>query len=355
LIITNVRLLNFRNYVDENVLFVKGINLITGPNGAGKTNLVEALDYATLGTSFRVNDNRSLIRNNEEKARIILNFVNPKQNEIDITIYPNKKVMFVNNVMLHKVSELQNYLKTLVFTPRDVNFFNETPAYRRHFMDLGIINDDKEYLSLRTDYEKILKARNNLLKEDVVDGVYLDVLTSKLIAYGKEISERRSEFITNLNESLKFVLNKIAPSLSNVTLVYRPSLTHFKRDEEDLKKEYERIKNEEKLKKVTLLGPHRDELEGYLNSKPIATHASQGQKRLIAIALKLAPYHLIKEYHETPVVILDDVLSELDAEHEEKLITYLRELKQVFITTTSSDINANAKYEIKDTHIRRIN
>lgn len=353
MIVTNIRLLNFRNYIDEDVSFVKGINVITGLNGAGKTNLVEAIDYCSLGSSFRNVTNEALIRNNEEKGRIIVSIFRPQREEIDITLFRNKKVITLNGDPLKRVSELQGHLSTLVFTPQDVNFFNESASVRRRFLDKGLSERDKAYLEERNDYEKILKERNLLLKEDEIDTRYLSVLTEKLVSLGKVISEKRDKYIRALNKEANNILELIAPELGKISLEYEASLPKFYEEEEVIRKIVQRNEKTERIRQHTLFGPHRDDLKAKISGNYVDTHASQGEKRLIALSLKLSPYNLVKTHHDHPVVILDDVLSELDNRHQDALINYLRTLQQVFITATTFNERANAHYEISENHIRR--
>jgi DNA replication and repair protein RecF len=352
LIITSVRLLNFRNYVDEEVQFVKGLNVIEGPNGAGKTNIVEALHLASLGKSFRVTESKNLIKNGEEKARIILTLVKPTKNEIDITLKGNQKYILVNGKPLPKVSMLNEYLHTLVFSPSDITFFETSPLTRRDYLDEQISYFDKTYLDVRKDYEKIVKARNENLKSEQFDDKLHEVYTQKFVTLGLEITRKREIYIKKLENALSNSINEMTKKRIPLRLEYQNSLKSRSSEEENVKALLA-LKEREKVLGVSLKGPHRDDLVAFIGPNKVATHASQGQKRLLAIALKVAPYDLIENYHEKPVVILDDVLSELDKDHQEQLLDYIKKFKQVFITTTKYALNAHAIYEVKANHISR--
>lgn len=355
MLISNLELLDFRNYPKLQAIFTSGLNVIIGNNGIGKTNVVEAIDLFGFAKSFRTNDTKNLIRQGQQKAIINTTIHIPSRIEIQIELKERSKRVLVNGKTLPKLSHLSRYVSCTTFQPEDVLFFDDSPQKRRRFIDTNIVRQDEIYLGALTRYEKFLKERNAALKREANEEL-LNLIDPSFLKEAALIVEKREKYIHDLARVVNKILKELTKEYLNLKLQYSSSLGSkeniLQNGIEILKKERRR----ELALESTTLGPHRDDLMAILNGRNAKEHASQGQKRLIAIALTLAPYFMEKEDHKKPIIILDDVLSELDLNHQERLINLLLKCNQVFITATHYDNHAHAIYEITDTkEIRRIN
>lgn len=352
--ISELELLNFRNYPKLHVIFTTGLNVIVGNNGVGKTNVVEAIDLFGFGRSFRTSEAKNLIRYGEEKAFVTAIVHTTTRLEISLEITAKGKKITVNGKTLPKLSALSRYVNCTTFQPEDVLFFDDTPGRRRKYLDTNLVRRDELYLAAITRYEKLLKERNALLKKEE-SGELLSLINEPFLKEAATISEKRDKFIKELNKNVNEILQQLSPDKMVVRFTYESSLGS---KENILKNGLETLKKNEvreKIMQTTLSGPHRDDIGATLNGKKIKESASQGQKRLIVIALTLAPYFIEKESYKKPIVILDDVLSELDSYHQGKLIELLLKCNQAFITTTNYDNYAHAIYSVDETkQMRRI-
>lgn len=355
MIISNLELLNFRNYPKLNVIFTSGLNVIVGKNGVGKTNIVEAIDLFGFARSFRTNETKNLIRYGSEKAILTATVHIPSRTEIALELRPRSKKVTVNGKTLPKLSHLSRYVSATTFEPSDVLFFDESPAKRRRYLDTNIVRQDEIYLQNITRYEKLLKERNALLKTEDGDEM-LALINGPFLEVAAHIVKRRTTFMKDLAKATNEILRKLSMDALNVSLNYHSTLGSEASIIEKGPDLLAKAKDKERVLQTTMAGPHRDDILATLNGKNLKEHASQGQKRLVVIALTLAPYYLEKDEHKKPVIILDDVLSELDEFHQERLLDVLRTCKQVFITTTSYNNHAHAIYEVsEEKEIRRIN
>lgn len=355
MLISNLELLDFRNYPKLQAIFTSGLNVIIGNNGIGKTNVVEAVDLFGFAKSFRTNDTKNLIRQGQQKAIINATIHIPSRIEIQIELKERSKRVLVNGKTLPKLSHLSRYVSCTTFQPEDVLFFDDSPQKRRRFIDTNIVRQDEIYLGALTRYEKFLKERNAALKREANEEL-LNLIDPSFLKEAALIVEKREKYIHDLARVVNKILKELTNEYLNLKLQYSSSLG----SKENILQHGIEILTKERRRELALesttLGPHRDDLMAILNGRNAKEHASQGQKRLIAIALTLAPYFMEKEDHKKPIIILDDVLSELDLNHQERLINLLLKCNQVFITATHYDNHAHAIYEITDTkEIRRIN
>lgn len=354
MILTQLRLYNFRNHTALEVSFVKGLNVLVGPNGAGKTNIVEAIHMLGFASSFRSRDGSVIVQKEKTKAHIeaVLNL--PQKTVVEFDITPKGKVITVNSKILRKTSELNQTLNLTTFVPEDVFFFDREPKNRRKFLDERISKENDLYLSALINYEKILKERNALLKNERPDE-RLDIVTRQLVKEAQKIVLERQKYAKKLESVVNKVMGQISSHPIVVTLTYQPSLKNSKDFENDALAAFKAITDKERILQTTTLGPHRDDVGALLQGKDVKDHASQGQKRLIAIALKIAPYFIESDTNRKPIIILDDVLSELDDIHQEKLLDLLNRVGQSFITTTKYENYAAAIFDVAAGEIKRRN
>ncbi|MGI6735264.1 MAG: DNA replication/repair protein RecF [Bacilli bacterium] len=354
MLISNLELLNYRNYTKLNVIFTSGLNVIVGDNGTGKTNVVEAIHLFAFAKSFRTNETKALIKHETPKAIVSATVHTPSRTDISIELNPRSKKVLVNGKTLSKISQLSRYVRTTTFEPEDVLFFDASPAKRRRFIDSNLSSQDEIYLATLVRYEKLLKERNALLKDDDSDEA-LDLIDKPFIETAAILVEKRLKFVRELNKYVNEVLLKLSDEALNVKLVYECSFGSAANIEKSGLRLLKENRARERVLESTSFGPHRDDLLAKINGHGVKEHASQGQKRLIMIALALAPYFLEKDLHKKPIIILDDVLSELDAYHQERLIELLLTCNQAFITATSYENHAHAIYEVTPAReLRRI-
>ena len=346
--IKSITLKNFRNHNYLSFSFQKGINVISGPNGIGKTNIVEAIYYLSLARSFRTNDTYNLIQKGKDDAEIS-SIISEGElvRKIRINISKEGKKILLNNKPVSKLSELVKCVNVVLFEPKDVLLFRGSPKERRNFLDINISKKSAIYLDHISRYDKILRQRNDLLKQENVDEVLLDTTTEMLVKLAEPIVSYRQLYVKDIND----ILNKIARALtgvnSEIEIKYTPFVPFDSEFKESAKKAFKGALEGDLKRKATSIGIHREDFSVSLNGRDIAMFGSQGENRLVALALKLSPYFLIEDKDKRPVVVLDDVMSELDKTHKERLIKFLQKFEQVFITSTNQVVKDAAHYELK--------
>ena len=349
MIINSLTIKNFRNHEFLTFDFSKGINAITGPNASGKTSVVEAIYYLSLARSFRgVNDNE-LIRHNAEfpcdiSAKICEGNINKI---IRIIITNGGRRCFVNGKPITKLKELLDVVNVVLFEPKNVFLFQGQPKDRRNFLDINLAKKSSVYYDYLLDYEKILKERNEILKSPKIDETLLETNTEMLVKKAGPIVQFRQMYIKDINDILNKITRTLAGENNFVEVNYKPFVPYDNEFEKNAIAAFNKALESDLRHKSTSIGIQREDFSISLNGKDIASCGSQGQNRLVAIAIKLAPYFLIKDEDKRPIVILDDVMSELDQEHRQRLIKFLKKFEQVFITGTKLTIEDAKIYQIK--------
>ncbi len=339
MLIKKISLKNFRNHNSLSFDFSDHLNVLTGLNAVGKTNVVEAIYYLSLGRSFRTNEDIELINKNHEKAEIDAVILEGElTRKIKIIITKTGRMVMINGKSISKLSELSKCVNVILFQPKDVQLFSGPPRDRRNFLDISISKKSSIYLDYISRYEKVLKERNDLLKSDNIDQTLLDVTTELLIKLSGSIISYRQMYVKDIND----ILNKITRALTGIKetfeVKYYPFVPYDADFNENAKKAFKRAEEGDFKHKQTSIGVHREDISISLNGRDIATFGSQGENRIAALALKLSPYFLIEDKDKKPIIVLDDVMSELDQKHQERLIKFLRKFNQVFITATKLDI-----------------
>ena len=337
--IKNLSLKNFRNHTKAYFDFSNNLNVLTGPNAVGKTNIVEAIYYLSLGRSFRANEDIELIKKNQDKAEISATITEGElTRKIKVNITRSGRTITMNGKSIAKLSELAKCVNVILFQPKDVMLFSGPPRDRRNFLDISISKKSAIYLDYISRYEKVLKERNDLLKSEKVDQTLLDVTTELLVKLSGSIISYRQMYVKDIND----ILNKITRALTGkdekFELKYYPFVNYDAEFTDNAKKAFKRAEESDFKHKQTSIGVHREDISISLNGRDIAIFGSQGENRIAAIALKLSPYFLIEDKDKKPIVVLDDVMSELDHKHQERLIKFLRKFNQVFITATKLDL-----------------
>ncbi len=344
--VESLELLNFRNYEDLHISFDKGTNIFYGDNAQGKTNILEAVYMASTAKSHRSSKDKEIISFGEEEAHIKMFVRKSKFSErIDMHLKKNKaKGIAINGIPIRKASELFGISNVVIFSPEDLNLIKNGPADRRRFIDMELCQLDSVYTSCLSNYNKTLLQRNKLLKELQYNSDYMDLIKVydiQIVKYGKAIIEKRSNFINELNDITADIHYRLTGSKENLKLVYEPNVPAACFEEE-----LERGLERDMRNKVSLTGPHRDDMMFTANDIDLRKYGSQGQQRSAALSLKLAEIELVKKkINDTPVLLLDDVLSELDSSRQEHLLECISDI-QTFITCTGLDDFVNNHFTI---------
>ena len=331
--IKKLQLNDFRNYPSLDISFNEGINFLVGINGAGKTNILEAISILSSGKSFVTSDEKNCIAIGKEFAILKATYQKDKERSIKIILSKEGKKIEKDLKEVHKLSEMIGSILSITFSPKDVRFFIDAPQDRRKFVDYSLSIIEPYYLSLISQYRELLKNRNALLKREC-DVNLLDVIEEQMIPLQKEIILKRRKFIDDLEKEMKnlysyFKEGEISLLYKNSTLSYVDSLNFISL----MKKDYEESRKQDLLRGSTGIGIHKDDMRFIFKGNDIALHGSRGQNRIASLILKIALAQIIKNKKDTPLLLLDDVLSELDVIHIEKLKELLKSY-QVFITGT---------------------
>ncbi|MBQ4517259.1 MAG: DNA replication/repair protein RecF [Clostridia bacterium] len=337
--IKSLSLKNFRNYQEQHLTFDEGTNVFCGDNAQGKTNLLEALYLFSMGKSFRTVQDADLIRFGEEYTKLTLVFCDRnREHTLEIIILRNKrKQIKINGLTISRLSELVGHLNVVLFYPEELGLVKEGPHIRRRFMDVALSQLRPAYYHTLGRYMRVVEQRNKLIKRirssqhtaGLSETVF--VWNEKLADYGLELMRYRAEFMERLDALAQKAHFEASGEKLNV--VYKP---RFTTKEEFLKKLEENFSREVE-QGYTLYGPHREDFEIFINDKVAKTFGSQGQQRSAVLSLKLAQADLLfEEYGEYPVLLLDDIMSELDQTRRAYLAGKIPD-KQVFITCTELD------------------
>ncbi len=338
--ILNLKLKNFRNYNDLDIDFGNNLNIIIGNNAQGKTNILEAIYFLSITKSnFSIND-KSCITKNQLFTRITgYTETNNDKKKLQILLNENGKRLEINDVEIKKHANYIGNLKVIIFNPDDIRLIKEAPANRRKFINIEISQLDNKYINILNEYNLVLKQRNEYLKvikNNNADEIYLDIINEKLIDLAELIYNYRIKFFANINKYINYTFNKIS-DYDGLSINYLPNInitnmSLFRKNMHDkLKNNFER----EKIIGNTLVGPHRDDFSFKLNDNDLLIYGSQGQIKMAILALKLAEIDVFnQECGEYPVLLLDDLFSELDVEKRNNVINYLNRDIQTIVTTT---------------------
>lgn len=344
MIVKSLELKDYRNYSTLNIPFSSGINILYGENAQGKTNILEAIYLCGTTKSHRGSKDREIIMFGKEEAHIRL-FLEKNQisHRIDLHLKKNKvKGAAIDGIPIKRQGELFGMLNLVFFSPEDLNIIKNGPAERRRFLDLELCQLDKIYLSNLANYNKVLDQRNNLLKQIGFNRNLLDTLyiwDQKLMEYGQKVIESRNDFVVRLNNLVLDIHKRLTGNKENLVIHYEPNV-NADDFEMKLKKSLDRDLN----LRITNVGPHRDDLEFSINDIDTRRFGSQGQQRTAALSCKLAEIELVKSViKDNPVLLLDDVLSELDRQRQTHLLNSIGDL-QTIITCTGMEEFVNGRF-----------
>ncbi|MFD0898390.1 DNA replication/repair protein RecF [Loigolactobacillus binensis] len=333
----HLQLTNYRNYAQLAVDFSPGVNVLLGENAQGKTNLLEAIYVLALTKSHRTHNEKDFIKWQADFAKIT-GRVQKSSGKVPLELVISKKgkKAKINHLEQAKLSQYIGQLNVILFAPEDLSLVKGSPVVRRRFIDMEFGQMSPKYLYNSSQYKQVLRQRNQYLKQlkykQATDQVFLEVLSDQLATFGSAIIQQRLDFLTKLEGWAQVLHHDISKGREKLTFSYvsqlKGGLTLQQALHADVAHEIEQG--------TTLVGPHRDDVRFLVNGKNVQTFGSQGQQRTTALAVKLAEIDLMKEQTgEYPVLLLDDVLSELDDMRQTHLLKAIQHKVQTFLTTTS--------------------
>ena len=328
--------------------FDEKINIIYGDNAQGKTNILESMYVCATSKSHRGSKDREIIRFDNDESHIKVNVKKNDMNyRIDMHLKKNKpKGIAVNGIPIKRAVELFGILNIVFFSPEDLNIIKNGPSERRRFIDMELSELDKIYLDCLINYNKVVNQRNSLLKEYAFSGrediiSSLDIWDMQLVKYGNDVIKSREKFVKEINDLVKSIHTKLSGDREQLEIIYEPCVK-----EQDFESELVRVRDRDLKFKCTNIGPHKDDMCFLINGMDVRKYGSQGQQRTAALSLKLAEIELVKQIiHDTPVLFLDDVLSELDSRRQNFLLDSIGNI-QTMITCTGLDEFINNRFSI---------
>lgn len=346
MIIKSIELANYRNYESLQLSFDKGVNILYGDNAQGKTNVLEAIYLSSTTKSHKGSKDKEIIRFEQEESHIRSMIErNDMEYRVDMHLRKYKsKGIAINGQKIKKASELIGLLNVVFFSPEDLSIIKDGPSERRRFIDMELCQLDKSYLYHLNQYNKVLNNRNKLLKDIYFNPSLketLEIWDEQLIMYGVQIIKRRAVFIEELNRIIYDIHLRLSGGRENLYIAYEPDT------DAEIFATKVRVNRERDLKLAqTTVGPHKDDCIFKIGDCDIRKYGSQGQQRTAALSLKLSEIELVKRVtKDTPVLLLDDVLSELDSNRQNQLLNSIGDI-QTIITCTGLDDFINNRFEI---------
>lgn len=337
--ICNLKLLNYRNYESLDIKFSNQVNLIYGKNGMGKTNLVEAIYCLALTKTFRQGAENVVIKKGKNIAKVEGLIKDKMLNNYKIILSDTGKRIKIDNNKITKISDYITKINIILFNPDDLKIIKDTPMTRRRLLNIEISGINSSYVQYLTNYNKILKQRNSYLKalnkKNIYQNEFLNILTEQLVDLGLKIMLIRSEFINNINSYISDIYYEIT---GKGPLSIRYKSEFLGKTKEQILKIYQKNISREIIMGKTLLGPHHDDIEFMIGEEIVKEYSSVGEQKNTIIAFKLSEIKNIEEtLNKKPILILDDLFSELDQEKINNILRLLDEDMQTFITTTEID------------------
>lgn len=345
--VSRIALMNYRNYDKLSLFLHPGLNIFYGDNAQGKTNLIESIYLCGTGRSHRTFKDKELITWNKESGHIKADIKRGDMStSVEIGLFDGKpKLVKVGGVKIDKLSDLLGNLNVVMFSPEDLKLVKEGPIFRRRFLDIEISQVKPSYYYNLQQYNKVLLQRNNLLKTIKFDKSQvktLDIWDEQLSEFGSYIVKYRIEFINKISILAKLVHRKITDGNEELNVSYSTEFKNVKNREESKISIYKKLvdaRQKDIQRGITSIGPHRDDIDFSINNTDVKIYGSQGQQRSAALSLKLSELEFIRgECSEYPVLLLDDVLSELDVKRQKYLLENLKNIQTILTCTGIGDI-----------------
>ncbi len=352
MIIKSLELCNFRNYTREDFHFHPGTNVLYGDNAQGKTNVLEAIFVGGTTKSHKGSKDAEMIKSGERESHIRY-FVEKRKRTVKVEIHMKKgssKGIAVDGIPIRNSNELLGQANIVFFAPEDLSIIKDGPEERRRFLDMELCQLSRPYLHYLTKYKRVLKQRNALLKQiqenrDLRSS--LDIWNSQLAEYGKKIIDMRQSFTENINEIMKKKYESLTGGREDILVTYNPNCR-----EKDFENQLFMEEDRDIFLGTTTVGPHRDDLSFVTEGKDLRKFGSQGQKRTAALSLKMAEIDIVESTTgEKPVLLLDDVLSELDRNRQNYLLENIKGIQTIITCTgleefVENEINIDRTFEI---------
>lgn len=342
MVVKSLELSNFRNYENLSLEFSPSTNILYGDNAQGKTNILEAVFLCATTKSHKGSKDREIIKLQSEEAHIRMRIHRDNvEHRLDMHLKKNKpKGVAINGIPIKRSSELFGIINVVFFSPEDLSIIKNGPSERRRFIDMELCQLSKLYLHNLINYNKVLNQRNNLLKQIGFNKSLLDTLyvwDQQLVHFGSALIKERDSFIKSMNELIFKLHKKLSDGKEILEIVYEPNVAE-KEFESKLKKSMER----DIALKVSNVGPHRDDLSFLINGQDVRKYGSQGQQRTAALSLKLAEIELVKQVtKDKPILLLDDVLSELDRKRQNQLLDSIVGIQTIVSCTGLEEFVSN--------------
>ena len=335
--ITKIELLNFRNYKMKIFDNFSNLNIIIGKNGVGKTSIIEAIYLGSLAKSFKTNNEYSIINNNSDFFRIKIYYFDygPRRN-LEILLDKSGKKTKINSKIQKKLSDFISQYRIIMLSPDELKLVKSSPNTRRNYLNIQISQLHKEYIYYLNNYNNLIKNKNDYLKKLMInsnlDTRYLDIIDQKIVEEGLKIYKYRKKYIDLINKYIGNIFNKYTKK-NNLYVKYISD--YDINNEEKILKELKKIRNKEINIGMTSFGIHRDDYEFMHNDNNAKDYSSQGLQKLIILSMKLAEVEIFRnEYNINPILLLDDLFSELDEKNRNNIFKSLNKNCQIFITTT---------------------
>lgn len=341
--LTDLTMNQFRNYTRQHIVLSPDVNVFCGENGQGKTNALEAISLLAVGKSHRTAKDKDLIHWDSEKASVEgVVALTRGTRQLKLEFAQAGRKAYINRVQQTKMTDFIGHFQVVLFAPEDLQLVKGGPRERRRFIDVELGQTQPMYLHYLANYNRVLQHRNKLLKSGVIDDTYLSSFDEQLVEYGSQVIHRRLLFLEKLNPVAAAVYAEIAQGRESFQFQYVSTLSKncFDPDLEVIHTLFERSLKDKRQTDArmgyTTVGPHRDDLQLFLDGQDVQSFASQGQQRTIALSLRLAEINFIyDEIGDYPVLLLDDVLSELDDTRQRNLVLSMSQKVQTVITTTT--------------------
>lgn len=340
--VKKLKLINYRNYENLEIDLGRHVNVFMGNNAQGKTNILEAIYYCSFAKSHRTSRDKDLINWSKEVSFISISVGRSRiDKKIDINILKDgKKVIKVNSIKINKIGELFGNFNVVMFSPEDLKIIKDSPGVRRKFIDMELCQLDSKYYYNLVQYNKVMNERNIVLKNRNLDLDILDIYDIQLANFGSYVIERRLSYLSSLNKYSEDIHNEITSGKEKIEFKYNSTIKNSDNIQENF---YETLRSNRKSdldRGITSHGPHRDDFSVYINNVDTKSFGSQGQQRTAVLTMKFASLRIIKEITgEYPVLLLDDVLSELDLNRKKYVLSSIGEIQTIITCTGIEDLN----------------
>ncbi len=353
--ITDLELTNFRKFKKIKLNNLKRINAIIGKNGVGKTSIIESIYFGSIAKSFKSYYDDVLLNEEESFFKIKINLEKENFNKkLEIIVNGKDKKAKIDGQLIKKLSNYICEYSVVLFSPDDIRLIKDNPNTRRNYLNIKLSNINKEYIDLINNYNKLIKSKNDYLKKinlnSNLDEKYLDVLDEKIAEIGINICKYRKEYIENVNEYINIIFKKFKKE-DEIKLKYLSDFLN--KTKKDIILMLKKVRKKEIILGLTTTGVHRDDFEFIHNNKNAVNYSSQGVQKLILLSLKLSEIKLLdNKYKIKPILLLDDLFSELDESNQKKIMKLLSKKYQTFITTT--DLNNIKVKDLKEINVIKI-